>query len=384
MRNKIVKLFQRKQKKTDEFSTFKDKIFFRTVFMVMLAILCVWSLYSFIFYRNFANWVVSVYQKIFNLEYTAALDLYQRTFRNYEEIIFIVAIAIVFFVIFRIYLNWFTKYFEEINQGMDRLMKEDAAEIFLSPELFSIERKMNTIRHTITKQKRDILVTEQRKNDLIMYLAHDLKTPLASVIGYLNLLRDEREISEGLREKYLLISLNKAERLEELINEFFEIARFNLSDIILQYSKINLARLLEQLVFEFNPMFREKNLSCKLDIPNDIMLRCDADKIQRVFDNLLRNAVIYSFNDSVIEVTADCQDDSVAVQFLNHGDTIPKEKLEQIFGQFYRLDTSRSTERGGAGLGLAIAKEIIELHKGTIVVKSEEEVIEFIVTLPFK
>lgn len=165
---------------------------------------------------------------------------------------------------------------------------------------------------------------------------------------------------------------------------FLKLQDFNLSDIILQYSKINLARLLEQLVFEFNPMFREKNLSCKLDIPNDIMLRCDADKIQRVFDNLLRNAVIYSFNDSVIEVTADCQDDSVAVQFLNHGDTIPKEKLEQIFGQFYRLDTSRSTERGGAGLGLAIAKEIIELHKGTIVVKSEEEVIEFIVTLPFK
>lgn len=111
MRNKIIKIFQRRQRKPDEFGTFKNKIFFCTVFMVILAILCIWSLYSFIFYKNLANWVVSVYQKIFKLKYVAAVDLYQRTFRNYEEIIFIVAIAIVFFVIFRIYLNWFTKYF---------------------------------------------------------------------------------------------------------------------------------------------------------------------------------------------------------------------------------------------------------------------------------
>lgn len=176
--------------------------------------------------------------------------------------------------------------------------------------------------------------------------------------------------------------MDKAERLEELINEFFEIARFNLSDIILQYSRINLSRLLEQLVFEFNPMFLEKNLRCKTDIPEDVMLKCDADKIQRAFDNLLRNAVIYSFNNSVIEITTNCQEHDVIIRFVNHGNTIPAEKLERIFEQFYRLDTARSTESGGAGLGLAIAKEIIELHKGTIAAKSGEEIIEFIVTLP--
>ena len=334
--------------------------------------------------RQLADGMVALFQTALGIKYDAALQLYERIFRSHMDAMILFSILLIFAVLFYFYLRWLTRYFETVSEGMDLLLADAPGEISLPPELFSIERKMNLVKHTMLLQKSDMLMAEQRKNDLIMYLAHDLKTPLASVIGYLNLLRDEREISEGLREKYLLISLNKAERLEELINEFFEIARFNLSDIILQYSKINLARLLEQLVFEFNPMFREKNLSCKLDIPNDIMLRCDADKIQRVFDNLLRNAVIYSFNDSVIEVTADCQDDSVTVQFLNHGDTIPKEKLEQIFGQFYRLDTSRSTERGGAGLGLAIAKEIIELHKGTIVVKSEEEVIEFIVTLPFK
>ena len=221
-----------------------------------------------------------------------------------------------------------------------------------------------------------------RKNDMILYLAHDLKTPLASVIGYLNLLRDERHISEDLQERYLSISLEKAERLEDLINEFFDIARFNLTDISLQYSKINLTRLLEQLAYEFKPMLKEKNLTCNLQIPDDLMLRCDANKIQRAFDNLLRNAVIYSYPDTEVNVTVVRQNDDVVIKFINHGDTISKENLERIFEQFYRLDISRSTSSGGAGLGLAISKRIIELHHGTITASSENDLIEFTVTLP--
>ena len=215
-----------------------------------------------------------------------------------------------------------------------------------------------------------------------MYLAHDLKTPLTSVIGYLTLLRDEQEISPQLREKYLSISLDKAERLEELINEFFEITRFNLSNIELQFSRINLTRMLEQLVFEFQPMLNEKQLHCTLTAAPDIMLKCDVNKFQRVFDNLLRNAVFYSFEGSEISITAEKSDTSTVVQFVNHGDTIPPENLERLFEQFFRLDPSRGTNSGGAGLGLAIAKQITELHGGSITAKSENELIEFTVTIP--
>lgn len=163
---------------------------------------------------------------------------------------------------------------------------------------------------------------------------------------------------------------------------FDEITRFNLSSITLEYSRINLTRMLEQLVYEFKPMLLEKNLKCELDIPPNIMIKIDANKMQRVFDNLLRNAVNYSFDNGTIHIAVKQDENNLNIKFTNCGNTIPKEKLERIFEQFYRLDTARSSTSGGAGLGLAIAKEIVELHNGTITAESKDETIEFEVILP--
>lgn len=368
--------------KKDAFSQFKTKMFFRTIILMFCAVIAVFFFYSLVQGR-FANGVVAVFHYVFRMDYDAALNLYQQIFRDHMDLIFILMMLLIFLVMFRIYLNWFTGYFMEINRGIDSLVEERTEEISLSPELSATEKKINTIKHTLEKQKLDAQLTEQRKNDLIVYLAHDLKTPLASVIGYLNLLHDEQQISEELREKYLSVSLDKAERLEDLINEFFEIAKFNLSHITLQYSRINLSRMLEMLLYEFQPMLKEKNLNCILSVSEELMIRCDANKMQRVFDNLLRNAVIYSYSGTDIHIAAKEQGDNLVITFVNHGDTIPEEKLERIFEQFYRLDAARSTGSGGAGLGLAIARQIVELHKGTITARSEQEKIEFEVTLPF-
>ena len=375
MKNRVLR-------KTDEFRQFKAKIFFRTILMVTIAVSCIYLLYSLLLKGRFADWIVAVNQKIFRLDYDAARTLYQWTFRNHIELVFVVGTVLVFFITFRIYLNWFVKYFMEINHGIDGIGRESIGEVSLPSELSATEKKINTIKHTLEKQKLDMKLAEQRKSDMVMYLAHDLKTPLASVIGYLNLLRDEGQISEELRQKYLSVSLDKAERLEDLINEFFEIAKFNLSNITLQYSRISLVRLLEMLLYEFQPMLHEKNLNCSLMVPADIMIRCDADKIQRVFDNILKNAVTYSFEGTDIDIAVVGEGEVVEITFTNHGNTIPEEKLERIFEQFYRLDVSRSTGSGGAGLGLAIAKQIIELHNGTIMARSENEMVEFKVTLP--
>jgi two-component system sensor histidine kinase VanS len=274
------------------------------------------------------------------------------------------------------------RYLDEIILASAKLAIPTNEPIVLSDAMKSVQDELNQVRETALHNARLAKEAEQRKNDLIVYLAHDLKTPLTSVIGYLTLLRDEGKISEELREKYLSVSLAKAERLEELINEFFEITRFNLTHIELQYSRVNLTRLLEQLVFEFKLLFSDKGLRCDLRAPADVIIKCDTNKMQRVFDNLLRNAVFYSFDNSVIEITVLQNSAGITVKFTNHGDTIPHEKLDRVFEQFYRLDTARSTNSGGAGLGLAIAKEIVVLHRGTITATSENEMIEFCVTLP--
>ena len=136
----------------------------------------------------------------------------------------------------------------------------------------------------------------------------------------------------------------------------------------MQYSRIDLTRLLEQLVYEFQPVLDKKDLTCRLTAEDDIPLNCDADKIQRVLDNLLRNAVNYSRDGTEITIEAGQDGDSVTLKISNHGETIPGEKLERIFEQFYRLDTGRGS--GGAGLGLAIVKNVLELHGGAYGVES--------------
>ena len=372
----------RNKSERGQYRYLKNKLFMRVLGMLFLAAAGVLGLYNFLLRGHFADFVVSFLYYFIYHDYSAALRTYKRIFRENQDQLFLISVVALFLLLMTLFIRGFVKYLKDITQGIDSLLDMDMNTVSLAHELSPVEKKINAVKLTLVQQRNEIQAAEQRKNDLIMYLAHDLKTPLSSVLGYLNLLRDEGQISEELREKYLSIALDKAERLEDLINEFFEITRFNLSHITLQYSEIDLTRLLEQLIFEFTPMLQEKNLTCELHAADGYRLKCDADKIQRVFDNLLRNAVLYSFEGTVIDVAVEQQQGLLVIKFLNRGADIPKEKLDRIFEQFYRLDSSRSTKSGGAGLGLAIAKQIVELHGGTITARSGQEEIEFTVTLP--
>ena len=269
-----------------------------------------------------------------------------------------------------------------ITEVLKTYIKSNTDELTLPKRYFEIEAQLNKVKSVSQKHQQLMQMEMQRKNDLITYLAHDLKTPLASVIGYLSLLNEAPDLPIEQKSKYTGIALEKAFRLEELINEFFEITRFNLHSIVLNKGKIKLAFMLKQLAEEFYPMLTPQGKRVAIHVPDDLILVGDADKLARVFNNILKNAIAYSYENSFIDITADQQGGKVIIAFTNQGDPIPAQKLDTIFEKFYRLDSARSTTTGGTGLGLAIAHEIIMAHNGTITVASNPEHTTFTVNLP--
>ncbi len=269
--------------------------------------------------------------------------------------------------------------------ALDGIVEDD----YVSPRLpVSISKKHKAVEESIKKELKykdfEVQEAEQRKNDLVVYLAHDLKTPLTSIIGYLSLLQESPDLSVEYRAKYTDIALDKAYRLEQLINEFFDITRFNLQSFTLEKNHIDLVMMLRQMAEEFYPVLGTKGLTCTVNANEKINIVGDADKLSRVFDNLMRNASNYCYENTEIVINAFTQNGRAVVTFINKGDEIPDEKLQMIFEKFFRADDARRSSTGGSGLGLAIAKQIVERHGGTITASSSPKATVFKVELPFE
>ena len=225
--------------KNNDYYKLKRKLFLYILVIVIAAIVFVFYLRELMRWRT-GEWIVRFLENSFYLERQDAMLIYQYTIRNNITIIMYVTIAVTVLILCRIMLSKFAKYFNEINNGIDILIQKEDKQIELSPEMEFLEQKLNTLKLTLEKREQEAKLAEQRKNDFVMYLAHDIKTPLTSIIGYLSLLDEASDMPAEQQEKYIRITLDKAIHLERLIDEFFEITRYNLQTIKLEKKHIDL------------------------------------------------------------------------------------------------------------------------------------------------
>lgn len=292
---------------------------------------------------------------------------------------------IVFIVSFVIITNRKMKYLDEIAYGLkiiasgnlDYRIKEKGDD-----EIRNIAYNINNMAKEIGEKIQAEREAEKAKADLITNVSHDLRTPLTSVMGYLGLVIDNRYKSEEEMHEYLNIAFSKAERLKLLIDDLFEYTKLNNDGVSLSKSNVNLSEFLSQLLEEFFPILDENNLTVYKKFENaKLIVSIDTLKMLRVFENILTNAIKYSYKPGEIIVALYEDNDYAIIVFRNKGDHIPKEKADKLFDRFYRTDESRNSNTGGSGLGLAISKNIVELHGGAIWAQSIGNNINFYIKL---
>lgn len=325
------------------------------------------------------QWLYNIFPHLYDL-----LDnIYELVFERayFIFIIFGTTLIIVLSLLYKL-LNKIFSYVFAVSESADKLFDKNVEYINLPPEMVEVEKKLNHFKTEAIKNERLARENEQKKDELIVYLAHDIKTPLTSMIGYLSLLSEIKDMPQEQRNMYIDIALDKSYRLEYLINELFDVARFNSEKIVLEKEEINLNLVLEQIADDFYPTLKEMNKKINFTSDEKTILYADSDKLSRVFNNLIKNAVNYSKENTDIDISILNKENQATVKITNKGKQIPKEKLDKIFEKFYRLDSSRTSKTGGSGLGLAIAKEIVELHGGRIYAESDMKETTFSVILP--
>lgn len=325
------------------------------------------------------QWLYNIFPHLYDL-----LDnIYELVFERayFIFIIFGITLIIVLSLLYKL-LNKIFSYVFAVSESADKLFDKNVEYINLPPEMVEVEKKLNHFKTETIKNERLARENEQKKDELIVYLAHDIKTPLTSMIGYLSLLSEIKDMPQEQRNRYIDIALDKSYRLEDLINELFDVARFNSEKIVLEKEEINLNLMLEQIADDFYPTLKEMNKKINFTSDEKTILYADPDKLSRVFNNLIKNAVNYSKENTDIDISILNKENQATVKITNKGKQIPKEKLDKIFEKFYRLDSSRTSKTGGSGLGLAIAKEIVELHGGRIYAESDMKETTFSVILP--
>ena len=290
-------------------------------------------------------------------------------------LVYVLTGLLVFSVAFMILQEPYIRYISRISDAVERISQGNlttAVDVMGDDEFSSMAANLNKMAQDIQRLMDKEREAERTKNELITNVAHDLRTPLTSIIGYLELLAGNKSIPEDMQHKYIEIAYGKSKRLEKLIEDLFGFTKLNCGRITMHVGQLDIVKLLSQLLEEAYPNFAEKNLSYDLqsNVPAHI-ITADGNLLARLFENLIGNAIKYGADGKRVLVRVHGQEESVAVSVTNYGYVIPEDELPLIFNKFYRVEQSRSSSTGGTGLGLAIVKEIVDMHGGSINVTSD-------------
>ncbi|MBQ8982467.1 MAG: HAMP domain-containing histidine kinase [Lachnospiraceae bacterium] len=305
----------------------------------------------------------------------------------YIWIILIVVSILLFLLFYIIFTAPLVMYFREILKGVERIKNGDLETelpIRYTGELGELGNAVNAMRIELDNTRRKDAETEHRNDELITNVAHDLRTPLTSVIGYLDLLRTQEELPEDVRNKYIDIAYRKSARMEGLVTDLFDFTRYKKNKVTAAMEPLEMRQFMEQVMDEFYPSFVEQGLNCYSSFSQEpVYIDGDGELLSRAFCNLMGNAVKYGAEGKQIWVEVENRKEQgiARIAITNYGRIIPAKELQYIFDKFYRGDSARSTT-GGTGLGLAIAKNIITMHDGEITAHSSERGTVFEVLLP--
>ena len=282
---------------------------------------------------------------------------------------------LVFTVTFMILQEKSLRYITKISDAMQNISEGDlnvTVEVEGDDEFSSMAANLNKMVEDLKELMDKERESERTKNELITNVAYDLRTPLTSIIGYLELLSGDVKLEPEIQKKYINIAYVKTKRLEKLIEDLFGFTKMNYGKLSMHVGQVDVVKLLSQLLEEFYPSFVDKNLSYELqsNVPVKV-ITADGNLLARLFDNLINNAIKYGADGKRIMVKLHADDEIVTVSVINYGYVIPADELPLIFNKFYRVEQSRSTNTGGTGLGLAISKNIVDMHGGTITVTSD-------------
>ncbi|MBR0382490.1 MAG: HAMP domain-containing histidine kinase [Eubacterium sp.] len=307
--------------------------------------------------------------------------------RAFSDLGLIIVFSMILMTLYFILISHgFVMYVREIINGVEKMKAGDLMEeipVRGEDEFSEIAGSINEMRRNLYETLEADKEVERTKDELITNVAHDLRTPLTSILGYLDLLSEGDFLTDEQRQKYLGIVSAKARQIEKLIRDLFDYTRYDKNKVKVKKEILDLNLFVPQLVDEFYPSFMENDLECRTEFCEGALnIEANGELLARAIGNLLSNAVKYGADGKVVEVRTRRGDTDAFVSVTNYGKLISPEQLEKIFEKFYRVESSRSLKTGGTGLGLAIAKNIINLHDGEIRARSDENGTVFEISLP--